>query len=194
MKDSAKTQFLSNQRLDAYVDFQEYQQNLKNSKESYVLLCMLEVSLRNSINHCFLKNISTDWLENDFLNSNSQNKINEVKQRINKNQNTDTHNKIISELSFGFWTALFRKDYAHIMRTKMIKDIFPNLPKLSEKFIDRDYINKKLNHIRVFRNKVFHYDKIINKKEFENIGNEIYELLEYFDKDICEFAKRLNNE
>ena len=163
MKDSAKTQFLSTQRLNVYVDFEEYQHNLKNSKESYVLLCMLEVSLRNSINHCFLENISTDWLENDFLNSNSKNKINEVKQRINKNSNTDIHNKIISELSFGFWTALFRKDYAHIMRIKTIKDIFPNLPKASEKFIDRDYLNKKLNHIRIFRNKVFHYDKIINK-------------------------------
>ena len=193
MKDSAKTQFLSTQRLNVYVDFEEYQHNLKNSKESYVLLCMLEVSLRNSINHCFLQNISTDWLENDFLNSNSKNKINEVKQRINKNSNTDIHNKIISELSFGFWTALFRKDYAHIMRIKIIKDIFPNLPKASEKFIDRDYMNKKLNHIRIFRNKVFHYDKIINKKEFENIYNDIYELLEYFDIELVEFTKKANN-
>ncbi|WP_198304820.1 hypothetical protein [Arcobacter vandammei] len=192
MKDIVKTQFLSTQRLNVYVDFEEYQHNLKNSKESYVLLCMLEVSLRNSINHCFLENISTNWLENDFLNSNSKNKINEVKQRINKSSNTDIHNKIISELSFGFWTALFRKDYAHIMRIKTIKDIFPNLPKASEKFIDRDYMNKKLNHIRIFRNKVFHYDKIINKKEFENIYNDIYEILGYFDIEIAEFTKKVN--
>lgn len=193
MQNKIRTKFLSDQRLNAYLDFNEYQQNLLKSKDAYILLCLLEISLRNSINNYFCKNISSNWFENDFLNANSQKKIKEVKLRLKSTSINNMHNKIISELSFGFWTALFRKDYSHIMRIHAVKSIFPNLPQKEDKFITRDYINKKLNHIRVFRNKIFHYDKIINKKEFENIESDIYEILELFDKEILDFTKELNN-
>lgn len=77
------------------------------------------------------------------------------------------------------------------MRLSDIKSIFPNLPSKKEKLITRDYINKKLNHIRKFRNRVFHYEKIINKAEYKNIKNDIFELLLYFDKDIYNLADEL---
>lgn len=193
MRDILIDKFLSQSRLGVYNDFTQYEQNLKDSKHYYILLAILEVSLRNSISDYFSKHIDNNWMENDFLNNNSKKRIKEVKSRLSQRSDSLSTDKILAELSFGFWTALFRKDYAPIMRTKAIKHIFPNLPSKDERFIDRNYINKKLNHIRVFRNRIFHYEKIINKSEFSEIDADIYEILEFFDTDIKEFAQRLNN-
>ncbi len=52
-------------------------------------------------------------------------------------------------------------------------------------------VSTKLNHIRKFRNRVFHYENIL-KEEFKNI-DEIYEILSYFDKEFLECAKKANN-
>lgn len=193
MRDDLRDKFLSNSRLSAYSDLREYEQNLQNSKHYYILLAILEVSLRNAISHYFTKYIDENWLQADFLNANSKKRINEVSSRLAQKREPISNDKVLAELSFGFWTALFRKDYAPVMRTKALKHIFSNLPNKQEKFIDRNYINKKLNHIRVFRNRIFHYEKIIHKDEFKNIDAEIYEMLEFFDRDIKEFAQRVNN-
>ena len=193
MRDDLRDKFLSQSRLGVYADFTQYEQNLKDSKHYYILLAILEVSLRNSISDYFSKHIDENWMENDFLNTNSKKRIKEVKSRLSQRSDTLSTDKVLAELSFGFWTALFRKDYAPVMRTKAIKHIFPNLPTKNEKFIDRNYINKKLNHIRVFRNRIFHYEKIIDKSEFREIDADIYEMLEFFDSDIKEFAQRVNN-
>jgi len=191
-KEEVKSKFFSNTRLAVYTNFKNYELNLKLSKDYYILLAVLEVSLRNSISFYFEKNIGIDWMDSDFLNVNSKKKIKELTTRLSKTKHSIGNDRIISELSFGFWTALFRKDYATTMRIKTIKSIFPNLPNQKTKFIDRNYIDKKLNHIRIFRNRIFHHEKIINKTEFANIENDILEILEYFDTDVKEFAIRVN--
>ena len=75
---------------------------------------------------------------------------------------------------------MFRKSYSNEIRLIDIKSIFPNLPSKEKKLISRDYLNKKLNLIRKFRNRIFHYEKIIGKIEYVNIQDDIFELLLYF--------------
>ena len=53
-------------------------------------------------------------------------------------------------------------------------------------------VSTKLNHIRKFRNRVFHYENIL-KEEFKNIEDDIYEILSYFDNELVEFTKKANN-
>ena len=95
-------------------------------------------------------------------------------------------------MSFGFWTPFFRKSYSNLIRIKDIKHIFPNIPKRSQKFITRQILDKELNKIRKFRNRVFHYENIL-KEEFKNIEDDIYEILSYFDNELVEFTKKANN-
>ncbi|MDQ7067344.1 MAG: hypothetical protein Q9M40_04815 [Sulfurimonas sp.] len=118
-------------------------------------------------------------------------KIVEAKKKILQRKEIVTYDKIIAELPFGFWTSLFRKSYTNLMRIKDIKNIFPNIPSKNQALINRRILDKKLNHIRKFRNRVFHYEPIINKLEYKNIEDDIFELLLYFDEDICDFAKEL---
>ena len=48
-----------------------------------------------------------------------------------------------------------------------------------------------INHIRKFRNRIFHHENIL-KDEFVNIEDDIYEILGYFDIELVEFTKKAN--
>lgn len=191
MKDEVKSKFITNIRLQNYTDFEEYKQNLHNSEKYYILLSVFEVSLRNSIDYYFKYKISKEWIDSDILHKDTKQKIIEAKKKILQRRENKTYDKIIAELPLGFWTSLFRKSYTNLIRIKDIKYIFPNIPTREQKLINRDILDKKLNRIRKFRNRVFHYERIINKSEYTNIENDIFELLSYFDRDIYNFADEL---
>ena len=191
MKDNIKLKFITNIRLQNYTDFDEYKQNLYSSEKYYILLSIFEISLRNSINDYFKYKISKNWLDSDTLHKDTKQRIDEAKKKILQRREIVTYDKIIAELPLGFWTSLFRKSYTNLIRIKDIKYIFPNIPTKKQKLINRNILDKKLNYIRKFRNRVFHYERIINKVEYQNIKNDIFELLVYFDKDIYDFANDL---
>ncbi|WP_151900890.1 Abi family protein [Sulfurimonas hydrogeniphila] len=195
MNDILINKYITSKRFAIYDTLELYDSNLKKAKQSYIPLSVLEVSLRNSINSLFERFYGAGWIVNEaqFLKHKEIEKIESAKDKIRKNREEITQDKLISELSFGFWTALFQSAYNDKMRTAYLKQIFPNLPPKNRELIDRKKISAKLNNIRKFRNRVFHHENII-KDEFVNIESEIYEILSYFDDEVCAFAKRVNNE
>jgi hypothetical protein len=180
--------------LQNYTNFDEYKQNIYLSQQYYILLSIFEISLKNSVNNYFINKISINWFESEVLHSDTKQKIQEARKKILQRKEIATHDKIIAELSFGFWTSLFRKSYSNLLRFKDIKAIFPNLPNRSEKLVNRNILDKELNEIRKFRNRVFHYERIISKSQYENIKITIYQLLSYFDIEIYNFAKDMTKE
>ncbi len=185
--------FISVKRFQNYNNFEEYEQNIYLSQKYYILLSIFEISLRNSIDSYFKVKISNDWLDNSFLHVDTKQKIKEAKSKLLQRNELLSHDKIIAELSFGFWTSLFRKSYADMFRIKDIKTIFHNIPSKDKKIINRNILDKQLNHIRKFRNRVFHYEKIINNQNYLHIKDEINELLLYLDVEVSEFAKDMIN-
>lgn len=187
--------FITNKRFEIYKDIETYNNNLKKAKHLYIPLSVLEVSLRNSINNLFEKFYGAGWIINEanFLRHKEIEKIIQAKSKISENQETITKDKLVAELTFGFWTALFQSVYDNKMRTNNLKQIFPNLPPKEVELIDRKKMSSKLNHIRKFRNRVFHHENIL-KDEFLDIEDKIYEVLHYFDSGLSQYAKDLNNE
>ncbi|MAD40949.1 MAG: hypothetical protein CL623_00950 [Arcobacter sp.] len=195
MREELKTKYITNKRFEIYSDLNTYNNNLKKSKSLYIPLSILEVSLRNSINSLFERLYSRGWLVNEasFLKYKELKKITIAKSKISENSEAISKDKLVSELTFGFWTALFQSSYDDKMRFTNLKQIFPNLPSKDELLVNRQILSTKLNHIRKFRNRVFHHENII-KDEFENIEDNIYEILEFFDTELVQYAKDLNNE
>ena len=185
--------FISVKRLLNYKNFTEYKQNIYLSEKYYILLSIFEVTLRNSINSYFITKISKEWLDSNILHNDTKQKIKEAKNKILHRKEILSHDKMIAELSFGFWTSLFRKSYSNMLRIKDLKSIFPNLPTKNKIIINRNLVNNHLNEIRKFRNRIFHYERIINKAEYIDIENTIYELLSYFDIEIYNFAQDMIN-
>ena len=195
MNSSLINKFISNQRFSSYKDFDEYSQNLQFSKNAYIPLAVLEVALKNSIDDLLSHTIGTEWIEDEsFLTKDSIKKVKEAKNILFKRGEKISKPKIIAELSFGFWVNLFKKPYSKKLRIHELKKVFLNLPPKREKVINRDILFKRLNHIRNFRNRVFHHEKVLDKDGYNLIFDEIYEILSYFDDEVCAFAKRVNNE
>ena len=194
MKISLIKKYISSERFRSYSGIDEYLENLVFSKKAYIPLSILEISLKNSINDLLTDKLGENWLENkDFLTNDSLRKIEEAKKILYKRAEPISKSKIIAELSFGFWVNLFKKPYEMKLRTKDIQKIFTNLPPKKEKMINREVIYKELNHIRNFRNRVFHYEKVINKDNYNQIFDEIDEVLFYFDKELFDCVKKANN-
>lgn len=195
MNSSLISKFISTQRLNKYNNFDEYSKNLVFSKNAYIPLSVLEIALRNSVDNLFSHTIGVEWIKNnDFLTKDSIKKIQEAKAILLRRGEEISKSKIIAELSFGFWVNLFKKPYSKNLRIQNLKKIFLNLPPIKEKIINREVLYKQLNHIRNFRNRIFHHEKVLNKDDYNQIFDEIYDILSYFDEEVCVFVKRVNNE
>ena len=194
MNDRLIKKFITKKRFEKYKNIDTYNINLRKSKQFYIPLSILEVSLRNSINNLFEKLYGAGWIANEasFLKHKEIEKIIQTKDKILSRSEIISKDKIVSELSFGFWTALFQSVYDDKMRFNNLKHIFPNLPPKEKLPIDRKMVSTKLNHIRKFRNRIFHHENIL-KEEFKNIEDDIYEILSYFDNELVEFTKKANN-
>jgi hypothetical protein len=180
-------QYISNGRLKNYNDYREYLENIKLSKDFYIHLSIIEISFRNSLNQ-FL--IDKNWLtRNDILQLDAQRNIQNSIQILHQQKKQVNNDNLIAELNFGFGVRLFTKAYCSYLRYNDLKQIFPNILSSKDKKINRHYIFTKLNHIRLFRNKVFHHDKIISKIEYQNMIDEI---LSYFNDEIVKITKDLN--
>lgn len=188
MKTELIEKFITHKRLENYHSIDEYKKNLYLSEEYYILLSIFEVSLRNSIDNYLKIKISTNWLNNEILHSDTKQRVDEAKRKILQRKEFLTHDKMIAELPLGFWTSLFRSSYSNLFRIKDLKNIFPNLPSKEKNFINRNILDKRLNKIRKFRNRVFHYERIVNKTEYTNMKEEILKLISYFDEELYLFA------
>jgi len=163
--------------------------NTQIAESLYPLLSNFEVVLRNSINYSFIIHFkSTTWYENlNYPELTSQ--INEAKAKIHKKNNQITSDRIVSELTLGFWTSLFNKKYAKDL-WKPLMYIFPYFDKQTNQ---RNIISNKLNNIRKFRNRIFHFEPICNDLQLlKNNHYQILELLDGINKDVLVWTKQID--
>lgn len=188
---------ISKERFEPYLKRSEntknalflYQKNIETSQEFYGLLSILEITLRNQVDQsCKLYFKNDNWLT-EILPIELSHQINENKSRLIKSKKEITNSRILAELNFGFWTTLFNRKYARIF-WKPLHRIFPNMPKENKK---RTEVSSRLNHIRVFRNRIYHYEPIIWDLEIlKKKREEILETIYWLDSDTYEWTKTFN--
>lgn len=196
MNEHVINKYITSIRLNSYGDFESYKSNLLLSKHMYIPLAILEVSIRNAVDVHFSNFYGNGWLINgaSFLQRDAIRKVAEAKARIQEREEVLTKEKLVAELSFGFWTSLFQQPYDKNLRFSDLKQIFSHLPKKEEKNIDRKYISSKLNLIRAFRNRIFHYEKVIEKEKYSSIEADVFEILKFLHTELCAYAKDINEQ
>jgi hypothetical protein len=153
--------------------FEYYKLELKEAKEILVSLHFLEVFLRNRISNKFTSEYGEWIIEINYkfdLNSKEKKKIKETIQELNLRGKEVNFDNIISNLNFGFWTNLFHKSY-HVsvwQKNKMLDRVFPFLRPYQR---DLAKIQKELEAIRKFRNRIFHFESLYswNLEEMKKI-------------------------
>lgn len=126
-------------RLGAYgndnneVLLEKYIYNLKLSEAFYPALSLLEITLRNRICNALEKLICKDWLiqelsKQNILADKEYQKLLESQNKIKKAGKNVTNDRLISEMTLGFWIHLCTKSYKPKLWDKrgFFESVFPN--------------------------------------------------------------------
>ena len=94
--------------------------------------------------------------------------------------------KIIAELNFGFWTELLtsRDNKYTDMWRRIFLDVFPNYKIKSSIDQDKTFIALKIDNIRNFRNRIFHYEPIYNQSDLIKKHIDIFDVLTWLNEDM----------
>lgn len=137
--------------------YARYLWNTALSESLYPALQGLEIALRNSIHNCITIEFgSEDWFDS-FLQSSELMILAEVKERLIAQGKALEAGQLVASSSFGFWVSLFNSRYENVLWPKLLKDVFPYIPRSS---MSRRTLSRRLNRIRWLRNRVFHHEPI----------------------------------
>ena len=161
-----------------------YRGNIRVSCALLAVLGMFEVVLRNKIDTHYRALFPSveGWLKSaispgGFLTEDGcQNSLEKVRQRLFDLGPQCGHDKLLSELSFGFWKYMFAgKQYRAGGNTLLA--IFPNLPPKR----NQSFIYHKLSIINALRNRIAHHEPICfgrgNSIETLHLRSQYHEIL-----------------
>ena len=182
-------------RLKAYgnEDFdnllERYFYNLKLSEAFYPALSLLEITLRNKICNAVEELICKDWLLQELQTQNilsvkEYKKLIETAEKLKKSNKKITNDRLISELTLGFWVHLCTKSYKPKLWDKkgFFELVFPNYTNKEGLRNIAPIQNNLLNILRL-RNRIFHHEIITNtnktpEEQYQNIQDTLYLLSE----------------
>lgn len=157
--------------------------NSELAESFYQSLSYFEIILRNKIDAVFSKHLGEDWIFNpDYQIGKNADTFQKIQKRLVVEAQKDPNNKnhIISELTFGFWAYLFSPNYRKTFWKKypaLLNEIFDN----AKETLSVGVCFERVNRIRNYRNKVFHYGSLIKVvdplNEPARIHNMIYKLI-----------------
>jgi len=154
------SKYIAYNRGDEEKAVKHYKSNLRLAESLYISLSVFEVTLRNALSRelCAMAG-TTDWW-NIFYTTDALKplvpEIDKAKALIrNRGEKVDT-DKILSEMTFGFWVMLLNSQYERVL-WKSLRKAFPNMPKKDRQ---RKNISAPCNALRRLRNRVFHQEAI----------------------------------
>ena len=135
-----------------------YQHNILLSEALTPLLNIVEVALRNAVHRELTKYYGRDdwwhaWAGNHGLQARMAD-VEVVSARLRARRQPRTADRIVAELTFGFWVTLFNAEYQRELWSALRK-AFPHCPKKLRK---RAAIASMVNRIRMLRNRAFHHE------------------------------------
>lgn len=190
----------SRQRMEKYFDkhpdnenraIEHYHANIELSESFYSILSIFEVAFRNSLNRELTAFFGTEewYLKVESVPGlrNLKDNINTAKRHIaNRNENI-TANKVIAELTLGFWVRLLNAEYERVL-WKSLRKAFPHLDKKQRQ---RNKISAPVNKIRNFRNRIFHHEPVSwDLDKLEETHERIITVMGWLNKDLPKIAKR----
>ena len=154
---------ISPERFGTYLELAEgdrrraIQMYLRNTALGGALhgpLQALEVTLRNAVHRTLAASCGEFWFDSSLLlRATEQVSVRRANQKLRKQR---TPGRVVAELNFGFWVALFSKTYDNgLWRTDLHLRFTPQ-PKRRE-------LHDQLNRLRTLRNRIAHHEPILQR-------------------------------
>ena len=163
-----------------------YRHNIKLCQKFYGVLNVFEIILRNAIDRHYRMHFNdNDWISSQLKDggmlANYPRKT-EIQKTILAlvRQGKYTHDRLVSSVTFGFWTYLFTKIPFRIGGQSLLQ-IFPN----KTVGLGQKAIYKELIQIKDFRNKIAHHEAIcfnaVGQKSMVSAQTHYAMILKYVD-------------
>ncbi len=186
---------LSEERLGPYLtlaggDLREatrlYERNTSLSEALYGLLQGLEVVLRNSMHRALSVGFSReDWYDSITWRVAQQEQIDNAKDSLQKKAKPTTPGRMVAELTFGFWVGLTGPKYSVDLWEKHLYKAFPNAK------LGRKQLNKRLESIRLLRNRVAHHESILSR-DLQKDVDRILETIGWISLDTQRWVRQIS--
>lgn len=137
-----------------------YAGNIQLSESLYPSLAVAEIVLRNAVHRQLSHLFATpDWYEQLGRRTglaDLQPALDKAHNYILDRKETLSADKVVAELTFGFWVTLFNRTYEDVL-WKQLRLTFAHLPKAERQ---RATVSVVLNTVRTLRNRVYHNEPI----------------------------------
>lgn len=81
---------------------------------------------------------------------------------------------VIAERSFGFWASLLDRRYEQVLWPRLLRAVFPFVPRRNR---TRQALSRRIQALRVLRNRVFHYEPIWHWHDLKNQHSQLVEAI-----------------
>lgn len=142
---------------------QLYALNLLYSKELYVVLAGLEVTLRNKFHQALSSYYGrSDWYKiSRIFRDTHADQVNKAELKLTRAKAKFSSDDMVAELSYGFWVHLLDKPYEQSFWNHGLRHCFP---KYGQK-PSRPGVEKPLRATLLLRNKIAHLEPIIKYED-----------------------------
>jgi len=192
---------LHTERIDAYrqdgadhtLTLSRYLLNMALSESLYPALQFAEIALRNAMHRELSARCATDaWYDSPIarLTAWQQDKVTEAKDALRKRRKPLTSGRIVAELTFGFWTGFFNNCHARTgIGSYLARNAFPHAP-APEQYQAK--LDRRWQHIRDLRNRVFHHERILHWKDLDARHQAILEIIAWMSPELHDLAGALD--
>ncbi len=180
---------------DPELAFRLYRWNIILSESLLMPFHFLEVAFRNRLSDLLFARTNVNWPMVAFGDRSWQQNINPIpgfpatpqweiektRNKLNGNsRRVVTADCIISQMMFGFWVKLFNADYDQFLWTGGVHPkVFPHAPAN----VDRNYARRKLEELRIMRNRIAHHEIIFTKRPVAT-NDLLEEICDWMDPDL----------
>lgn len=163
-----------------------YERNTALSEALYPVIQGFEVALRNAVDNRLCSDHGVDWLDAFALLDSERGAITDAKNTISNKPQSLTHDRVVAELSFGFWVRLFSAEYAKTHWGPSLSKLVP--------IIDRRALYDRLIEIKTLRNRIAHHNRIIARTHtVEESYNRLLEVLDWISPLVCSWVMQTNS-
>ncbi|KAA9002181.1 hypothetical protein FJU31_04710 [Stenotrophomonas cyclobalanopsidis] len=171
--------------------------NITLCEAMYPVLHMLEVVMRNRIHNAFSQHFGAlDWYEQAWLNANHARLVSDARTELTKRNRPHHPDRVVAELSFGFWCGMFHFAYENGRRAAwpaLLGTVLPGVPK---SWRTRAKVQKRVEAARALRNRVFHHEPVTFHQDLRDRHRHLIEVLGWFSPEarqhieqICRFDR-----
>ncbi len=165
---------LSKERLDTYREILPdgasfidvisiYNANTAVSEALMGSIQIMEISVRNSIHRQIAKAYGAEWYVGNPMGLDREGarliaRLSDRYRNVARFNNPDAlSQKIVSELTLGFWTNLFKRQYEDPLWRKSLRFAFPHVGGA----LTRGQVYELLDKIRRLRNRISHHEQVV---------------------------------